>query len=261
LDNLTFHGNSARTGWYANETTLTAANVGSSAFGQIATLSAPSNLPALGKVYAQPLFVTSEVATDGKAHNLVIVAGSTGQVDAFDETTHAVVWNRSFTNAAAGIRQQLWSDTGCADVNPDVGIVGTPVIDRSRDTLYVVVATMENGVPYTRLHAIGLGSGLDVVAPTVISGSVALATGGTASISSLNNMARAALLEANGNIYVTLGSHSRQRQQWEQLLPGLGVDERVRTRRRRARLHLLRDRERTVQRDDQLRHVGHEGSR
>jgi hypothetical protein len=81
------------------------------------------------------------------------------------------------------------------------------VIDRTRDAMYVVVATMENGVPYTRLHAIGLGTGADLITPTVISGSVALATGGIATISSLRNMNRSALLEANGNIYVALGSH------------------------------------------------------
>ena len=117
------------------------------------------------------------------------------------------MWHRSFTNSGAGIRQQLWSDSGCSDINPDVGIIGTPVIDRTLDAMYVVVATMENGVPYTRLHALGLGTGNDLVAPTVIQGSVALATGGTASISSLGNMNRSALLEANGNIYVALGSH------------------------------------------------------
>jgi hypothetical protein len=207
LDNVTFHQNNARTGWYQNESTLTVANVGSAAFGQIATLAAPAGMPGLGKVYAQPLFVTNESAVDGNKHNLVIVAGAAGQVYAFDETTRAVVWQRSFTNAAQGIRQQLWSDTGCSDINPDVAIVGTPVIDRTLDTMFIVVATMENGTPYTRLHAIGLGNGLDVQNPTVITGTAVLATGGTASISSTGNLNRAALLEANGNIYVALGSH------------------------------------------------------
>jgi hypothetical protein len=156
------------------------------------------------------LYVTAETAVDGLQHNLVIAAGSAGQIYAFDEATRAVVWHRSFTNPAAGIRQQYWSDNGCSDINPDLAIVGTPVIDRARDALYVVVATMENGVAFTRLHAIGVGNGNDLAAPTVISGSVALATGGTASIDSVGNMNRAALLEANGNIYVALGSHCDQ---------------------------------------------------
>jgi FtsP/CotA-like multicopper oxidase with cupredoxin domain len=207
LDNVTFHNNALRTGWYQNESVLNEINVNATNFGQVATLAAPAGMPALGKVYAQPLFATNEMAVDGNVHNLVVVAGSAAQIYAFDESTQAVVWHRDFTNAALNIRQQVWTDTECSDVNPNVGIIGTPVIDRSLDRLYVVVATMENGVPYTRLHAIGLGTGTDVIPPTVISGSVTLATGGTASISSLNNMNRSALLEADGNIYVALGSH------------------------------------------------------
>jgi hypothetical protein len=207
LDNLTFHGSTMRTGWYQNETTLTTSNVNPNTFGVVGTLAAPAGMPGLGKVYAQPLFVTAERAVDGQAHNLVIVAGAAGQIYAFDETTRAVVWHANFTNPSAGIRQQLWTDSVCADISPDVGIVGTPVIDRTLDALYVVVATVENGVAYTRLHQIGLGTGLDLQPATVIMGSVALATGGTASISSIGNLNRAALLEANGNIYVALGSH------------------------------------------------------
>jgi hypothetical protein len=64
-----------------------------------------------------------------------------------------------------GIRQQYWSDNGCSDINPDLAIVGTPVIDRARDALHVVVATMENGVAFTRLHAIGVGNGNDLATP------------------------------------------------------------------------------------------------
>ncbi len=207
LDNLTFHQNTFRNGWYQYETALTTTTVASSSFGPIATLTPPTGMPGFGKVYAQPLYVTNEKAVDGNQHNLVIIAGAADQVYAFDETTRAVVWHRDFTNAAAGIRQQLWSDTSCSDVNPDVGLISTPVIDRARDVMYVVVATMENGVPYTRIHAIGLGTGLDVIAPTAITGSVAMATGGVATLSSMHVMSRSALLEANGNIYVGLGSH------------------------------------------------------
>jgi hypothetical protein len=63
LDNLTFHGNAQRTGWYQNETTLTTANVRPATFGKVAALAAPAGMPALGKVYAQPLYVTAETAT------------------------------------------------------------------------------------------------------------------------------------------------------------------------------------------------------
>jgi hypothetical protein len=137
----------------------------------------------------------------------VIVATSTDQVYAFDDRTDAVVWERNFTNPSAGITQQSWTDTGCGDVNPNVGITSTPVIDRSRDEMYVVVATNENGVFHMRLHAISLQNGADVVTPVEVSASTTLATGGVATTIAENNFSRTALLEANGNIYVGLGSH------------------------------------------------------
>jgi FtsP/CotA-like multicopper oxidase with cupredoxin domain len=205
-DNITFHQNAMRTGWYQAETTLTTANVSSSSFGVVGSLKAPSGLPAFGKVYAQPLYVTNETGPDGLQHNLVIVATSTDQVYAFDDKTLAVVWHRDFTNSAANVRQQLWSDTNCADISPNIGITGTPVIDRAMDRMFLVAATMENYTPYLRLHSIALGTGNEITS-TPITGSVTLATGGVASISALTNNNRSALLEANGNIYVALASH------------------------------------------------------
>jgi FtsP/CotA-like multicopper oxidase with cupredoxin domain len=206
-DNITFHHDTGRTGWYPNETALTTSSVAGGTFGLLGTLAAPTGMPAFGKVYAQPLYVQNQTTSDGKAHNLVIVATATDQVYAFDETTHAVVWETNFTNPTAGITQQAWSDSGCGDVNPDIGIIGTPVIDRTLGRLYAVVATKENGVFHLRLHALALASGADAVSPVEVTATVALATGGTAVVDPEHNFNRAALLEANGNIYVGLSSH------------------------------------------------------
>jgi FtsP/CotA-like multicopper oxidase with cupredoxin domain len=208
LDNLTFHNNAMRQGWNQNESVLTTANVASPAFGQVATLTAPAGMPAFGKVYAQPLYATNEADASGNLHNLVVIATSTDQLYAFDDVTLQVVWHTDFTGGGANnVRQQLWTDVGCSDVSPDMGIIGTPVIDRTIDRLYVVVTTMEHGTPYMRLHAVSLSTGVDVVAPMPITGTETLATGGIASVSPLGNMNRAALLEANGNIYVALAAH------------------------------------------------------
>ena len=81
------------------------------------------------------------------------------------------------------------------------------MVDRAADQLFVVVPTKESGVFHQRLHAISLQSGNDIVAPAEVSASVQLATGGVASTSAEWNYNRGALLEANGNIYVPLGSH------------------------------------------------------
>jgi FtsP/CotA-like multicopper oxidase with cupredoxin domain len=205
LDNLTFHQNAARLGWYQNEVALNTTTVASSSFGLLGKLAAPSGMPAFGKVYAQPLFVTNQTVSDGSVHNLIIIATETDQIYAFDETTQAVVWHRDFTGA--NVTPQSFEDSGCSDVNPVIGITGTPVIDRAQNKLYVVVATKENGNGVLRLHAVSLASGADAVAPVPISGSVALATGGIAQIDPTFNFNRGALLEANGAVYVALGTH------------------------------------------------------
>jgi hypothetical protein len=206
VDNVTFHQNAARQGWYQAETQLTTANVSGGSFTKLLALSAPSGMPAFGKVYAQPLYASAE-SIGGVSHNLVLISTATDQVYAFDDATDNVVWERNFTNPSAGITQQAWSDTGCGDVNPDVGIVGTPVIDRSLDRMYVVVPTKESGVFHMRLHAISLQTGADVVTPVEVSASTMLATGGTATTDPEYNFERSALLEANGNVYVGLSSH------------------------------------------------------
>jgi FtsP/CotA-like multicopper oxidase with cupredoxin domain len=205
LDNLTFHQNCARLGWYQNEVALNTTTVAPSSFGLL------TSLPVNGKVYAQPLFVTNQTAAiDGKMHNLVIIATETDQIYAFDETTHNVIWHRDFTGP--GVTPQSFQSTGCTNVNPYIGITGTPVIDRTVNNglgnLYVVVATTETGIGFVqRLHAISLASGADTITPTTISGSDTIVGGGTAHFDAEYNMNRGALLEANGLIYVAFGSH------------------------------------------------------
>ena len=203
-DNLTFHQNNSRTGWDAFETTLTTSNVASSHFGFIGTLVAPTGMPAMSKVIAQPLFASAERTADG-THDLLLAASTSAQVYAFDGRTEQVVWHHSFTGG--NVIAQPWTDSGCGDINPAYGIVGTPVIDRALDRLYVVVATDENGVPVLRLHALSLSTGVDAMDPAPIEQTVAQIGGGSSSVSPQFNMNRSALLEANGNIYVALGSH------------------------------------------------------
>src|ERR1700738_1566867 len=133
-DQLTFHADNLRSGWYQHETKLTPANVGNrQAFGALAPLRVG------GKVYAQPLFVTGETVKDGTTHDLVIVATAKDEIFAFDAATNALVWHTDFKTG--GQRQQLAQWISCGDVNPDIGIVGTPVADRTTDQLYVVVPT------------------------------------------------------------------------------------------------------------------------
>jgi hypothetical protein len=194
-DNLTYHRTNARLGWYNNETELNATNVATSAFHLIGTMKTQ------GKSYSQPLYVSNVLESDGKHHNVLIVTDSTDVVYAYDADTLALIWSRSFTGA--GVRQQLASDSDCDDTWPNIGINGTPVIDRTHEAIYVVVPTYESGKFFLRLHSISLTSGHDKVNPTVI-------TSGTTTgpqVSPEFNFNRAALLEANGTVYVSLSTH------------------------------------------------------
>src|SRR5262249_37750262 len=89
------------------------------------------------------------------------------------------------------------------DFSGNMGIVGAPVIDPAKATLYVVVRTKEPGPTYVqRLHALDLATGADQ-------------TGSPVDVIAFNNVdfdpyvqnQRPALLLANNYVYITWSSH------------------------------------------------------
>src|SRR4029077_8653208 len=59
------------------------------------------------------------------------------------------------------------------DILPEIGILGTPVIDLGQMAMYVVSETLEADNPVFRLHALSLADGHEVFhGPVVIAGSV-----------------------------------------------------------------------------------------
>src|SRR5690242_6100236 len=77
-DVLTFHNDASRSGVQSHESVLTPANVTSSTFGKVLTFSVD------GEVYPQPLYVSNYTMSDGRAHNILIVATERDWVYAFD---------------------------------------------------------------------------------------------------------------------------------------------------------------------------------
>lgn len=192
---LTFKYNNQRTGANLNEVVLNTRNVNSSQFGQL------MSYPVDGQIYAQPLYMPG-MTIGGKTVNLVIIATENNSVYAFDADREngdpAPVWQVNFESANA---RNVSSDVQhCSDITPTIGITSTPVIDPVTNTLFVVSYLMVNGRLAYFLHALNPSTGHD------LPGSPAeVHVPGTTFNSKLERQ-RAALLLANGQIYLAFGS-------------------------------------------------------
>src|SRR6185312_9823295 len=101
---------------------------------------------------------------------------------------------------------------GWGDLTPEAGITGTPVIDPTSGTLYVVSKSMDAAGTnfYQRLHAIDLTTGAERPgSPVTITAMVpgTSAGGTTVSFDARTENQRAGLVLANGTVYIAWGSH------------------------------------------------------
>jgi outer membrane protein assembly factor BamB len=126
-DVLTYHGDNLRTGWFSSETQLTPANVNSATFGLLATVALD------GRVDAEPLVARQQTISGQGAHDVVYVATENNSVYAIDAASGAVLWQRNLGTAVP----YTYKDSD-DNVYPLMGILGTPVIDRSAGALYLV---------------------------------------------------------------------------------------------------------------------------
>ncbi len=207
---LTYQYDNTRAGANAHETVLTPANVNAAYFGKL------FSYPVDGYVYGQPLYLAN-VAIAGKgAHNVVFVATEHDSVYAFDAdaasgSNSAPLWHTSFLNAAAGVTSVPYGDTGCGQIEPEIGITSTPVIDAAAGTIYVVAMTKEGSGSYVqRLHALDVTTGLDRPgSPVAIQATVpGTGEGGTTlTFDPKNYKQRPGLLLQNGIVYTAWSSH------------------------------------------------------
>jgi fibronectin type 3 domain-containing protein len=213
---LTYHNDTMRTGADLNETVLTPSNVKSSTFGKL------FSYPVDGLTFASPLYVANVNIPGQGYHNIVIVATEHDSVYAFDADgqSSTPLWHVNFTNPAAGITTIPAADTGeTGDIPNEIGITGTPVMDPSTNTIYVIVCTKEVTGGTTnyvqRLHALDLTTGAEKLGgPVVIQASVPGtgdgSSGGTLTFNALREDQRAAGLLANGVVYFGWSSHGDQ---------------------------------------------------
>ncbi len=201
----TWHNDNLRTGQNIRETILTPSNVNSSLFGKLFSHVIDSY------AYAQPLYLSNITIPNKGVHNVVYVATQHDSVYAFDADSNtganaAPLWQVSFINPSAGVTTLTPSDVSCGDMPPEVGITGTPVINPTSGTLYVVARTDESGTFIQRLHALDVTTGAEKFGGPVLIQASYQGANGTFTFDPLLHNQRAGLLLLNGLVYVTWGS-------------------------------------------------------
>ena len=206
---FTYHNDLARTGQNLNETILTPANVNSASFGK------KFFDPVDASIYGQPLYVANLAIPGRGTHNVVFVATENDTVYAFDADTQGPpLWQTSLlVNGGTAVPS---SDVQCNDLVPLIGVTGTPVIDPTTNTLYVVAKTKEgtssNPSYFHRLHALDITTGAEkfggpVDITATVSGTGAGGDGTSITFDPLTQLNRFGLALANGVVYVGFGSH------------------------------------------------------
>ncbi|MFZ0786186.1 MAG: immunoglobulin domain-containing protein [Candidatus Acidiferrales bacterium] len=202
---LTYHNDTMRTGLNPNETILTTSNVNSTAFGKL------GSLQVTGLVDAEPLYVPN-LTIGGSQHNVVFVVTEHDMAYAFDaDTPGPALWQVSLIPGT----ETPSDDRGCGQVQPEIGITSTPVIDLSagpNGTMFLVTMSKDSSNNYHhRLHAVDLTTGADRITPTEVQatypGNGTGSSNGTQTFHAASYEERSALLLSNGVIYTTWTSH------------------------------------------------------
>ena len=194
---FTYHNDKARDGANTKEYALNTSNVKSATFGKRFACSIDA------AAYAQPLWVAN-MAIGGGTHNIVLAATQHDTVYAFDADASPchTYWSKSLL--ASGETWVTDSDVGnTGDLVPDIGIVGTPVIDPATKTLYVVSKSKNGTTFHQRLHALSLTDGSEKFAGPK---DIAFSSGGV-TFDPLRQNERCGLALVNGVVYIAYASH------------------------------------------------------
>jgi hypothetical protein len=192
---FTHHNDLARDGVNAQEYALNPANVNTNSFGKLFSCATATTVQAQawqGAVFTQTLWVPS-LNIGGGIHNVIFASTQHDTVFAFDADANPCVtyWQINLLDTlhggTSGETPVIWSNVGqgFGDIYPEVGVVGTPVIDPTTNTMYLVSSSMISGgagtpncpsspnTLFQRLHALDLVSGNEKFsAPVSITASV-----------------------------------------------------------------------------------------
>jgi hypothetical protein len=196
---FTYRYDDTGTGQNRLETSLTPQNVNARSFGKL--FAAPVD----GYVYAQPLYVPNVSIQGQKVHNVLYAVTEHDTIFAFDADGGAELFRKSLGSAVPE------KELPCKDMGPEIGITGTPVIDPTTKTMYVVAKSYENGASSFRLHALDISSGSEKPgSPVLISAAVAGhgggSHGGNLAFDASSQLQRPGLRIVRRQVVVTFGS-------------------------------------------------------
>ncbi|HJX83080.1 MAG TPA: Ig domain-containing protein, partial [Candidatus Angelobacter sp.] len=199
VDVLMRHNDQGQTGANNAETILTPAKVATPAYGFARSFA----LRIVGDLYAQVL-IFSGAGISGH-RNVGLAATGHNMVYAFDADTGVEIWCVSLGNPVP----QQPND----DIPYEIGVVGTPVVDASTKTVYVVAKTFENGKSVLRLHALDIANhgaekfGAPIEIYAFAPGNGDDSSNGEIFFNPLRENQRPGLKLFNGNLYIAFASH------------------------------------------------------
>ena len=149
VDVLTGRNDDARTGANLQEMVLNPQLLQRGRFGKLFSYDVD------GFIYAQPL-VATEVKTQYGSRNILIVATTKNKLYAFDadHTTPDLIWRKDLTASGSLVETKTLSHLA-----PSVGILSTPVIDKTTNTIYAVSRSYQNPKHHQILSKLALDSG------------------------------------------------------------------------------------------------------
>jgi hypothetical protein len=215
---FTYHNDLSRDGVNTQEYALAPALLTANTFGKL------FSCPADGAIYAQPLWVP-RVSINGAVHNVVVVVTQNDSAYAFDADASPCtqLWHVNLLDAAHGGTAGETPvpsgsgglvGSGYGDISPEVGVTGTPVIDASSNTVYLVSKSVNASTQFfQRLHALDLTTGNERVTPESIDSSISVPGTGDGSVNGVvafdprNENQRPGLVLSNGIVYVSWASH------------------------------------------------------
>ncbi len=213
----TWQYDNSRSGQNTKETILTPSNVNSTQFGKLFSLTVDD------QVFAQPLYVPGLVIPGRGTHNVLFIATESDTVYAFDADSNTganatPLWKVSLIDTVHGESPVTSTEVGCDDLQPNIGITATPVIDTSTNTMYVETKSNDKGTYVHRLHALDITTGAEKAPGPIVIDATVNGTGDgsvqgpngfqlTFSTMALTHHSRPGLLLLNGSVYIAFASH------------------------------------------------------